>query len=371
MTDQTPVQSQLPTETCCRKDPGRDSEPLPTKEAAKETAGDKGARGNTGVMLVNLGTPDGTDYWSMRRYLKEFLSDPRVIETNRVLWWFILNVIILTFRPTKSGEAYKSIWNKERDESPLRTITRAQAEKLRKIFASQPNLRVTWGMRYGCPCIGKGLRDLAQMGCDKIILFPLYPQYSASTTATVCDKAFEKLKNYRNQPSIRVVPPYYNHPKYITALANSIRAALSALSWQPECVLASFHGLPLEYAQKGDPYPEHCKITTDLLRRELGWEDDKLLLTFQSRFGPAEWLQPYTDKTIEQLGQKGIKNLAVITPGFAADCVETLEEIAILNREVFEEHGGENYALIPCLNDSDESIELLEELTRNEMQGWV
>lgn len=324
-----------------------------------------------GVYLVNLGTPDATDYWSMRRYLKEFLSDHRVIELNRLLWWFILNVIVLTKRPSASGKAYQSIWNKERNESPLRTTSRSQAEKVAAQLSGHPEIIVEWGMRYGTPSTKSGLDKLAGQGCDRILMFPLYPQYAAATSATACDKAFDALKQMRCQPSLRVVPPYYEHPDYISALATSIKDHLSPLDWEPEVVIASFHGLPKAYIDKGDPYQSHCDRTTQLMRDALGWDENKLRLTFQSRFGKAEWIPPYTDKTVEALAKEGVKNLAVVTPGFSADCVETLEEIAIENGDIFKENGGENFTLIPCLNDSTASIQMLTNIIRNELQGWL
>ena len=324
-----------------------------------------------GVLLINLGTPDATDYWSMRRYLKEFLSDRRVIEKNRILWWLILNLFILPKRPISSGEAYKAIWNEARDESPLRTITRSQAEKLAAALKDLPDVIIDWGMRYGNPSIKSRLEGLKAQGCDRILLFPLYPQYSASTVATVNDKAFDALKQMRWQPTLRIVPPYYDDPAYITALANSLRAGIAALDFEPEVVLASFHGLPQEYFDKGDPYYCHCQKTARLLREALGWDENRLKVTFQSRFGNDPWLEPYTDETVQELARSGVKKIAVITPGFAADCVETLEEIAIENAEYFHQAGGENFALIPCLNDSDGGIALLETLIRRELMGWV
>jgi ferrochelatase len=327
--------------------------------------------GRIGVLIVNLGTPDDTSYWPMRRYLKEFLSDRRVIEVNPVQWWVILNTMVLTRRPHSSGEAYKAIWNKELNESPLRTITRSQADKLRAAFTQHPRLVVDWGMRYGNPSIASRLTALQQQGCERILLVPLYPQYAAATSATVCDKAFDSLKTMRWQPALRVAPPYYDFPPYIEALAASMRESLAALDFEPEVVIASYHGLPLEYFQKGDPYHCHCAVTTRLLREALGWDDKKLILTFQSRFGRAEWLQPYTDKTIERLASEGVKRLAVVTPGFAADCVETLEEIAMQGREAFEEHGGEKFAALPCLNDSEAGMEFLEAHIQRELMGWL
>jgi protoporphyrin/coproporphyrin ferrochelatase len=327
--------------------------------------------GKVGVLIVNLGTPDATSYWPMRRYLKEFLSDRRVIEVNRATWFFILNGPVLTKRPFSSGEAYKAIWNTERDESPLRTTTRSQAEILAENFVGEPQVMVDWGMRYGNPSIASRLEHLQKAGCERILLVPLYPQYSAATTATVCDKAFDCLKTMRWQPSLRVAPPYYDDPAYIEALAQSMRAGIAALPFEPEVIIASYHGLPLEYFQKGDPYHCHCMKTTRLLREALGWDETKLRHTFQSRFGKAEWLQPYTDKTIAALGEEGVKRLAVITPGFAADCVETLEEIAMQGKEIFHEHGGKDFAALPCLNDSPEGMRFLEAHVRRELQGWI
>jgi protoporphyrin/coproporphyrin ferrochelatase len=327
--------------------------------------------GKIGVLIVNLGTPDATSYWPMRRYLKEFLSDRRVIETNPAVWWVILNTMVLRTRPQASGEAYEAIWNKELDESPLRTITRNQAEKLRTAFGNMQNIVFDWGMRYGNPSLPSRLDALQKQGCERILLVPLYPQYAAATSATVCDKAFDALKTMRWQPALRVAPPYYDFPPYIEALATSMRNSLAALDFEPEVVIASFHGIPLEYFQKGDPYHCHCQKTARLLREALGWDDKKLMLTFQSRFGRAEWIQPYTDETIKRLADEGVKRLAVITPGFAADCVETLEEIAMQGGEAFHEHGGEKFAALPCLNDSPEGMAMLEAHIRRELQGWI
>jgi protoporphyrin/coproporphyrin ferrochelatase len=326
--------------------------------------------GRIGVLLINLGTPDATSYWPMRRYLKEFLSDGRVIELNPILWQLILNLAILPRRPFKSGEAYRAIWNKELNESPLRTITRAQAKKIAGRLGGG-SVQVDWAMRYGNPSIASRLDALKAAGCDRILLFPLYPQYSAATTATACDKAFDALKSMRWQPTIRVAPPYYDDPAYISALAASMREGLAALDFEPEVVIASFHGLPKAYFDKGDPYYCHCAKTARLLREALGWPEERLRLTFQSRFGRAEWLKPYTAETIAELGKSGVKRLAVITPGFAADCIETLEELAIRGRETFVEHGGEHYATLPCLNDSAPGIEALSVIAARELGGWI
>ncbi|HEX2478814.1 MAG TPA: ferrochelatase [Geminicoccaceae bacterium] len=327
-----------------------------------------------GVLLLNLGTPDATDYWSVRRYLKEFLSDERVIDLNPLLWKPLLNLVILTTRPSRSGRAYASIWNREQDESPLRTITREQCAKLVEALGRAlpgHNLLIDWAMRYGNPATASVIRRLVEAGCTRLLLFALYPQYAAATTATAYDQAFRTLLEERWQPAIRTAPPYFEHPLYIEALARSIEAHLAALSWQPEVVLASFHGLPKRYVLLGDPYHCQCAKTTRLLRTRLGWDETRLRMTFQSRFGREEWLRPYTDETVRQLAQGGVRNLAIVTPGFAADCVETLEEIAIGVRESFLEHGGANFTHVPCLNATDDHIALLTDLVRRELAGWI
>ena len=323
-----------------------------------------------GVLLVNLGTPDATDYWSMRRYLKEFLSDRRVIEENPVKWWLILNLIILSVRPGGKGKDYEKIWNREKNESFLKTITRAQADKL---AASLPDERilVDWAMRYGNPSIASRLEAMQKNGCDRILLIPLYPQYAAATTATVCDKAFDALAAMRWQPALRVAPAYYDQPSYIDALAGSLDEGLAGLPFKPDVIIASFHGMPEEYLHKGDPYHCQCTVTARLLRAKLGLDDSKLMMSFQSRFGTAEWLKPYTDATVKSLAQKGVKNLAVITPGFAADCLETLEEIAMENAHIFKSAGGENFAHIPCLNESERGMTVIRDIARRELMGWL
>jgi ferrochelatase len=338
-------------------------------QATVETKG--GATCKIGVLLINLGTPDGTDYWSVRRYLKEFLSDRRVVETNRALWWLILNVVVLTVRPSRSGAKYRSVWNEELDESPLRTITRAQGEKVAAALATRSDVVVDWAMRYGNPSIASRIEALRAEGCDRLLVFPLYPQYSASTTASVNDKVFDALKLIRHQPAVRTVPPYPTDPVYIAALAQSIRTHLTGLDWQPEAILASYHGLPKSYVDKGDPYRAQCAQTTEALREALGPLGTNLSLTFQSRFGREEWLQPYTDKTVEALARDGVKRLAIVTPGFAADCLETLEEIAEENREIFLDRGGEHFTFIPCLNDSEGGINVLRHVIERELKGWV
>ena len=324
-----------------------------------------------GVLLVNLGTPDATDYWSMRRYLKEFLSDRRVIEENRLKWWLVLNLIILSVRPARKGRDYDKIWNKERNESMLRTITRAQSDKLGGALKDDSRLLVDWAMRYGNPSIASRLEALQQAGCDRILIVPLYPQYAAATSATVCDKAFEALERMRWQPALRVAPAYFDQPVYIDAIATSLEQGLARLPFKPDKVLASFHGMPEEYLRKGDPYYCQCAATARLLRDRLKCDDSQLMLTFQSRFGPAEWLKPYTDATVKALAEQGVKNLAVITPGFSADCLETLEEIAMENAHIFKAAGGENFAPIPCLNDSELGMAVIRDVVQRELKGWI
>jgi protoporphyrin/coproporphyrin ferrochelatase len=328
--------------------------------------------GRIGVLIANLGTPDATDAASVRRYLREFLSDARVIEDQGLIWKLVLNGIILPRRPRAKGRDYEKIWNRERNESPLKTITRSQAAKLReRLDAVDPAIVVDWGMRYGNPSMMNRIEALARAGCERILLMPLYPQYAAATSATVCDAAFAALAALRDQPALRVVPPYYNEPVYIEALASSIEAELKRLPFQPELILASFHGIPKSYVEEGDPYPQHCAESVRLLRERLKLDDSKLMLTYQSRFGRAEWLQPYTDKTVEALARRGVKNLAVVTPGFAADCLETLEEIAVENADIFKAHGGVNFAAIPCLNDSDDGMAVISHVVVRELQGWI
>jgi ferrochelatase len=328
--------------------------------------------GRIGVLIANLGTPDATDPPSVRRYLREFLSDPRVIENQGLLWKFVLNAVILPKRPRAKGRDYEKIWNRERNESPLKTITRSQAAKLRDTLAAvDSNVVVDWAMRYGNPSLDSRIEALVKAGCERILLLPLYPQYAAATTATVCDIAFLTVMKMRDQPTLRVVPPYYGEPIYIEALAGSIEASLRQLPFKPELILASFHGIPKSYADEGDPYPRHCEETARLLRERMKLGEDKLLLTFQSRFGKAEWLQPYTDRTVEALARRGVKNLAVVTPGFSADCLETLEEIAVENAAIFKANGGENFAAIPCLNDSEAGMAVIAHLVLRELRGWV
>jgi ferrochelatase len=325
-----------------------------------------------GVLLVNLGTPDRADAASVRAYLREFLSDPRVIEDQGLTWKLILNGIILRTRPRRKARDYAKIWNAKRNESPLKTITRAQAEKLAATLEPLgAHLVVDWAMRYGNPSIAARLDALAAKGCERILVIPLYPQYAGATTATVCDAVFRALIGLRRQPTIRIAPPYYNDRVYIEALASTTSAELSKLTFKPDVVLASYHGLPKSYVDKGDPYLEHCTETTRLLREHLKLDESKLMMTFQSRFGRAQWLEPYTDQTVKTLASRGVKNLAVITPGFAADCLETLEEIGVENADIFHRNGGENFVAIPCLNDSGPGMLVIWQLAMRELKGWV
>ncbi|RWL93344.1 MAG: ferrochelatase [Mesorhizobium sp.] len=328
-------------------------------------------QGKVGVMLINLGTPDGIEFAPMWRYLREFLSDPRVIELNKAIWYPILYGLVLTTRPKKSGANYARIWNREKNESPLRTFTRSQAEKLAVALADHSNVVVDWAMRYGNPSTASVAQKLVEQGCDRILSFPVYPQYSATTTATANDQLFRALMKIRNAPAIRSVPPYYDEPVYIEALAHSIERHLATLDFKPEVVIASYHGIPKPYFEKGDPYHCHCLKTTRLLRERLGWDEKKLITTFQSRFGAQEWLQPYTDVTVEKLAKEGVKSIAVVNPGFSVDCIETLDEIGREAAETFHHAGGRNFAHIPCLNDSPEGMAVIEALVRRELSGWV
>jgi protoporphyrin/coproporphyrin ferrochelatase len=328
------------------------------------------APGRVGVLLVNLGTPDTADAPGVRVYLKEFLSDPRVIENQGLFWKLVLNGIILRTRPRRKAVDYRKIWNNEKNESPLKTITRAQADKLATDIAGD-RVVVDWAMRYGNPSIASRINALTAQGCDRILVMPLYPQYSAATSATVCDEVFRVLAAMRAQPTLRVTPPYYDDPDYIEALAVSIETHLKGLSFQPEIIVASFHGMPKKYVEKGDPYERQCIATVEALRKRLNLDPSKLLLTFQSRFGFDEWLQPYTDKTMEKLARDGVRRVAVVTPGFAADCLETLEEIAQENAEIFQHHGGEQFSFIPSLNDSEVGMDMIRQLVLRELQGWI
>jgi|TARA_B110000211_G_C14067333_1_gene548265 ferrochelatase len=317
--------------------------------------------GKTGILIINLGTPDSTNWWDVRKYLKEFLSDRRVIEVNPFIWQLVLNFIILTFRPSKSAHAYKKIWLKEKNESPLLYYTRNQAEKLKQRIENKKTI-VDFAMRYGNPSIKSKLNNLKDLGCENIIILPLYPQYAAATTATVCDEVYRTLMKMRWQPSLQIVPHYESESLYIDALIKSIENKIESINWKPDLIIASYHGIPKKYFEKGDPYHCYCHKTTRLMKER--FSKVEIQITFQSRFGPQEWLTPYTDKTLETLSSKGVKNLLVICPGFASDCVETLEEIDIQGRESFLKNGGEKFDLIPCLNDNPDHINLFEKLVK-------
>ena len=318
--------------------------------------------GKTGVLLINLGTPDSTDWLDIRKYLKEFLSDRRVIEINPFFWQIILNVFILNLRPSKTAKAYKEIWMKKENMSPLRYYTIMQTKKLLDRISSK-DLIVDYAMRYGNPSIKSKISKLHNAGCEKLIVLPLYPQYVAATTATVCDEVFRTLMEMRWQPSLQIIPHYESEPLYIKALNNSLSKKISALSWRPDIIVASYHGIPQKYFNKGDPYHCYCHKTSRLLREQ--FKDIEIITTFQSRFGPEAWLKPYTDKTLERLPSEGKKNVLVICPGFSSDCVETLEEISIQGKESFLKSGGKNFDVVPCLNDGSDHINLLEKLTRD------
>jgi ferrochelatase len=321
------------------------------------------------IILVNLGTPDGTDYWSMRKYLKQFLMDKRVVDLFRPIWWLILNGPILTFRPSKSGKAYKKIWDEQNHGSPLRKFTINQTNKLKDSFKDNKNLIIDYAMRYGNPSIENVLNKIVEKGCSKLLLVPLYPQYAASTTATVKDEVFKWMLKQRWQPDIRTIAPWFDDKNYINALADTVNSNLKNKNTLDKLIV-SFHGIPQRYFKAGDPYHCHCIKTARLLKEELKWPDDKILVTFQSRFGPEPWLQPYTDKTIIELAKSGKKRIAVIAPGFISDCLETLEELNVEARELFIEHGGESFQYIPCLNDNKFSIKFLNNLIKQNLQGW-
>jgi len=320
--------------------------------------------GRTGLLLVNLGTPDSTSWWDIRKYLKEFLSDKRVIELNPILWKIILNVFILNFRPSKTAKAYKEIWMKDKNVSPLRHYTEMQTKKLSEKLDNDKVI-TDFAMRYGSPSIRSKMKKLQNNGCEKIIVIPLYPQYAAATTATVCDEVFRSLIDMRWQPSLQIIPHYESEPLYITALEKSLNKKISEINWKPDLIVASYHGIPKKYFDKGDPYHCYCQKTSRLLSEK--FTKIPIQTTFQSRFGPQEWLKPYTDKTLESLPKEGKKNILVICPGFSSDCVETLEEISIQGRESFLSSGGKNFDVVPCLNDGKDHIDLLEHLAKRYM----
>jgi ferrochelatase len=330
------------------------------------------ATSGIGVLIVNLGTPDAPTPEAVRRYLKEFLTDRRVIEKKSLVWDAFLNGAILPVRSRRRARDYEKIWNRDKDESPIKTITRSQAEKLGEILEPLgKHVIVDWAMRYGNPSIASRLEVLVTWGCERILVMPLYPQYSAATTATVCDEVFRFMLRQRRQPALRLLPAYYEDPYYIEVLASTLQAELKSLPFTPDVILASYHGMPSEAVAKGDPYQIQCTRTTELLRAQLGLDDNKLMMAFQSRFGRGQWLEPYTINTVRALARKGVKNLVVITPGFAADCLETLEEIKVENARMFMRYGGENFAAIPCLNDSEAGMLMLWQLAMRELKGWV
>tara|TARA_B100001559_G_C16498446_1_gene622049 strand:+ start:1321 stop:2313 length:993 start_codon:yes stop_codon:yes gene_type:complete len=320
--------------------------------------------GKTGVLLINLGTPDSTKWLDIRKYLKEFLSDKRVIEVNPFLWQVILNLFILNLRPSKTAKAYKEIWMKDEDMSPLRYYTIMQTKKLLDRIGDN-NLIIDYAMRYGNPSIKNKIYKLHKAGCERLIILPLYPQYAAATTATVCDEVYRVLMGMRWQPSLQIIPHYESDSLYIKALSNSLNKKISELNWKPDLIIASYHGIPQKYFDKGDPYHCYCQKTSRLLSEE--FISIEIKTTFQSRFGPEAWLKPYTDKTLESLPKEGKKNILVICPGFSSDCVETLEEIAIQGKESFLKSGGINFDVVPCLNESDDHISLLEKLVKKSL----
>ena len=315
--------------------------------------------GKTGVLIINLGTPDSTSWFDIRKYLREFLSDRRVIEVNPIVWQIILNLFILNFRPSKTAKAYKEIWMKDENISPLLYYTKKQSEKISNSI-SKENIIIDFAMRYGNPSIKSKINKLQKIGCENLVILPLYPQYAAATTATVCDEVYRTLMKMRWQPSLKIIPHYESDSLYIDALVNSLNKKINEISWKPDLIIASYHGIPKKYFDKGDPYHCYCHKTTRLISEK--FNSIKIKTTFQSRFGPQQWLQPYTDKTLESLPQEGVKNVLTICPGFASDCVETLEEIQIQAKESFLNSGGENFDMVPCLNDNSDHIILLKSL---------
>ena len=323
-----------------------------------------------GVLLVNLGTPEGTQYFPMRKYLNEFLSDKRVIELPKLVWKPILNLFILTFRPRKSGKMYEKIWNKKKNQSPLRVNTEEQAEKLKQKL-NKNKVMLDWAMRYGNPSIESKILNLTKNGCMKILIVPLYPQYSATTTASVMDKVFDVMKKIRWQPSLRTLAPYYDEELYIEKIVKQIRAHIKKLKWKPQAIICSFHGLPKKYFMKGDPYHCQCVKTNRLIKEKLEKEIKNVEFCFQSRFGPQEWLKPYMNEKFKELIDRNVKKVCMVAPGFSSDCLETLEEIAIGGKEEFFEMGGTHFSYIGCLNDSKDSIELIQKLIQKNLKGWI
>ena len=327
-----------------------------------------------GILLTNLGTPDNTDYWSMRRYLGEFLSDRRVIDYSPWLWQPLLQLIILTKRPFSSGAAYRTIWNEEADESPLMTITKDQTHKITDSMQARygDQVMVDFCMRYGNPSTKSKVEAMIAAGCRKILFFPLYPQYAGPTVATANDQFFRILMAAKWQPAARTVAPYFDHPLYIDALAQSVERGYAAAAKTPDLLVCSYHGVPQRYLMEGDPYHCQCQKTTRLLKERLGWNDSQIITTFQSKFGPEDWLQPYTVKEVARLAEEeGKTNIAVIAPAFSADCIETLEEINEEIKESFEEGGGKHFTYIPCLNDDAPHIKALSAVIEENLRGWL
>jgi protoporphyrin/coproporphyrin ferrochelatase len=328
-----------------------------------------------GMLLVNLGTPAAPEAPAARRFLAEFLADPRVVELPRAFWLPVLHGLILNIRPQKSAQGYARIWNYETGEGPLKAITRMQAEKLRLAAQSgalgEGEIIVDYAMRYGAPALATAIEALMAKGCDRIVALPLYPQYAASTTATAFDEIARVLRGLRRQPALRFAPPYYDDPAYVEALADHLRGSLAALDFEPDVVLASFHGLPQFQIDKGDPYRAQCETTAELLRAALGLDAARFRVAFQSRFGRAQWTRPYTKDTTVELARQGVKRLAIVAPGFAADCLETLDELGREIRDDFLSAGGEKFVCIPCLNDSAAGMRLIETLARRELSGWA
>ncbi|MEO5614894.1 MAG: ferrochelatase [Cypionkella sp.] len=326
-----------------------------------------------GVLLANLGTPDGYDYWSMRRYLSEFLSDKRVVDIPDWKWQPLLQLIILTKRPFTSGANYKLIWNHEKNESPLLTITKAQTAAIAQAVATKhgEGVMVDFAMRYGNPSTESRVKAMVAAGCEKILFFPLYPQYAGATSATANDAFFAALMKQKRQPAARTVPEYFDHPAYIEALAQSVERAYAALDHKPDVLVTSYHGMPIRYLMEGDPYHCQCAKTTRLLRERLGWDKGTMDVTFQSVFGREEWLKPYTVNHVAELAKQGKKRIAVMAPAFSADCIETLEEINGEIRESFEHAGGEVFTYIPCLNDEAAHISALVQVIEENLAGWI
>ena len=353
--------------------PSTSSFASPATETRPATQPAETPKGKIGILLANLGTPDGHDYWSIRRYLNEFLSDRMVIDASPWKWQPILQLVILSFRPFTAGAAYKSIWNEADDESPLMTITKAQTSKIAETMRAShgDDVMVDFCMRYGNPSVQSKLREMVDAGCQQILFFPLYPQYAGASTGTANNQFFRALMQEKWQPATRTVAAYFDSPGYIDALAQSIEQSYSALDWQPDVLVCSYHGMPQRYVDQGDPYYHQCIQTTRLLQQRLGWGDDRIITAFQSRFGREPWLQPYCVEEVARLAKSGKKNIAICSPAFSADCIETLVEIKEEIKESFVEAGGERFAYVPCLNDGPAHIAALCEVIEQDLKGWL